>query len=128
MAVDRARVKMFWSPVGPFKQGDTVDTLDKDWFPGHAYVDIVGLDAYGQVINGKPMTFEKAMGAFCNKYANFPVALAETGWLRGGTKAEKEYWLREVSSKDTLRVCPRYIGESSFFFEGRRGSCFSFLF
>ena len=111
-AVDRSRVKMFWSPVGPFN-GDTVDTLDAKWFPGSEYVDIVGLDAYGQVINGKETTFEAQMSAFCNKYPNIPVALGETGWLHGGTAAQKEYWLGQVSSKETLEVCPQYIGETS---------------
>lgn len=110
-AVDRSRVKMFWSPVGPFGKGETVDTLDAEWFPGSEYVDIVGLDAYGQVINGKETTFEAQMSAFCNKYPNIPVALGETGWLHGGTAAQKEYWLGQVSSKETLEVCPQYIGE-----------------
>ena len=111
-AVDRSRVKLFWSPVGPFKPGDTVDTLDAEWFPGSEYVDIVGLDAYGQNINGKETTFEAQMSAFCGKYPDIPVALGETGWLQGGTAAQKEYWLGEVSSKKTLEVCPQYIGES----------------
>lgn len=110
-AVDRSRVKMFWSPVGPFGAGETVDTLDAKWFPGSEYVDIVGLDAYGQVINGKENTFEGEMSAFCKKYPDIPVALGETGWLHGGTAAQKEYWLGEVSSKKTLEVCPQYIGE-----------------
>ena len=78
-AVDRSRVKMFWSPVGPFGDGETVDTLDAKWFPGSEYVDIVGLDAYGQVINGKEATFEGHMSAFCKKYPDIPVALGETG-------------------------------------------------
>ena len=78
-AVDRSRVKMFWSPVGPFGAGETVDTLDAKWFPGSEYVDIVGLDAYGQVINGKETTFEGHMSAFCKKYPDIPVALGETG-------------------------------------------------
>ena len=109
-AVDRSRVKMFWSPVGPFN-GDTVDTLDAKWFPGSEYVDIVGLDAYGQVINGKETTFEGEMSAFCAKYPDIPVALGETGWLHGGTAAQKEYWLGQISSKKTLEVCPQYIGK-----------------
>ena len=109
-AVDRSRVKMFWSLVGPFKAGDTVDTLDAEWFPGNEYVDIVGLDAYGQVINGEQTTFEKQMGAFCGKYPDIPVALGETGWLQGGTKAQKEYWLGQVTAKETLKICPQYIG------------------
>lgn len=111
-AVDRSRVKMFWSPVGPFGAGDTVDTLDAEWFPGREFVDIVGLDAYGQVINGKETTFEGEMSAFCGKYPDISVALGETGWLHGGTAAQKEYWLGQVSSKKTLEVCPQYIGES----------------
>lgn len=113
-AVDRSRVKMFWSPVGPFKAGDTVDTLDAEWFPGSEYVDIVGLDAYGETINGEQPTFEKSMGAFCGKYPDIPVALGETGWLQGGTAAQKEYWLGQVSGKETLKVCPQYIGFSWF--------------
>lgn len=44
-AVDRSKVKMFWSPVGPFKAGDTVATLNNDWYPGDDVVDLVGLDA-----------------------------------------------------------------------------------
>lgn len=111
-AVDRSRVKMFWSPVGPFNEGDTVDTLDADWFPGHEYVDIAGLDAYGQMINGERTTFEARMSAFCGKYPDIPVALGETGWLQGGTAADKEYWLGQVTSKKTLEICPQYIGES----------------
>ena len=111
-AVDRSRVKMFWSLVPPFKAGDTVDTLDEEWFPGSEYVDIAGLDAYGEIINGEQVTFKVQMGAFCEKYPHIPVALAETGWLQGGTPAQREYWLKEVSSKETLEVCPQYIGKS----------------
>ena len=111
-AVDRSRVKMFWSPIPPFKPGDTVDTLDAEWFPGSEYVDIVGLDAYGEMLSGEPATFEQQMGAFCKKYPEFPVALGETGWLQGGTAAQKEYWLGQISAKETLKVCPQYIGES----------------
>ncbi len=44
-AVDRSKVKMFWSPVGPFKAGDTIATLNNDWYPGDDVVDLVGLDA-----------------------------------------------------------------------------------
>ena len=112
--IDRARVKMFWSPVGPFGNGETLDTLHEEWFPGDSYVDLVGLDAYGQDIGGQWTTFEKQMGAFCQQYPHLPVALGETGWLHGGSKAQKEFWLREVSSKDTLRVCPQYVGEYFF--------------
>ena len=111
-AVDRSRVKMFWSPIPPFKPGDTVDTLDADWFPGSEYVDIVGLDAYGQLWNGEPATFEQQMGAFCGKYPDIPVALGETGWLQGGTAEQKEFWLGQVTGKDALKACPQYIGES----------------
>ena len=111
-AVDRSRVKMFWSLVPPFKAGDTVDTLDAEWFPGSEYVDIVGLDAYGEILNGEQVTFEVQMGEFCKKYPHIPVALAETGWLQGGTTEQREYWLKEVSAKETLDVCPQYIGKS----------------
>ena len=111
-AVDRSRVKMFWSPIPPFKPGDTVDTLHAEWFPGSEYVDIVGLDAYGEMLSGEPATFEQQMGAFCKKYPEIPVALGETGWLQGGTAAQKEYWLGQISAKETLTVCPQYIGES----------------
>ena len=44
-AVDRSKVKMFWSPVGPFQPGDTIATLNSDWYPGDDVVDLVGLDA-----------------------------------------------------------------------------------
>lgn len=111
-AVDRSRVKMFWSAAPPFTASETVDTIDADWFPGSEYVDIVGLDAYGETWNGVQATFESQMGAFCKKYPHIPVALAETGWLNGGTAAEKEYWLEQISAKETLDVCPQYIGES----------------
>ena len=110
--VDRSRVKMFWSLIPPFQPGDTVDTMDAEWFPGSEYVDIVGLDAYGEILSGEQATFELMMGAFCAKYPHIPVALGETGWLQGGTTAQKEYWLGQVSSKETLKVCPQYIGES----------------
>ena len=113
-AVDRSRVKMFWSAVPPFKAGDTVDTIHEEWFPGSEYVDIVGLDAYGEMLSGEQSTFEMQMSAFCKKYPDTPVALAETGWLNGGTAAQKEFWLKEVSAKETLDVCPQYIGESIF--------------
>lgn len=112
--VDRSRVKMFWSLIPPFQPGDTVDTMDAEWFPGSEYVDIVGLDAYGEILSGEQATFELMMGAFCAKYPHIPVALGETGWLQGGTTAQKEYWLGQVSSKETLKVCPQYIGFSWF--------------
>lgn len=44
-AVDRSKVKMFWSPVGPFKAGDTMVTLNSEWYPGDDVVDLVGIDA-----------------------------------------------------------------------------------
>ncbi|CAD6585739.1 MAG: hypothetical protein ASARMPRED_002301 [Alectoria sarmentosa] len=113
-AVDRSRVKMFWSAVPPFAPGDTVETLNTEWFPGSEYVDIVGLDAYGEILSGEQATFETMMGAFCALYPDIPVALAETGWLNGGTMEEKEYWLGQVSAKETLDVCPQYIGFSWF--------------
>ena len=108
--VDRDRVKMFWTPVGPFKAGDTVDTLNANWFPGGEYVDIVGLDAYGQLYDGEETTFEIRMSAFCAKYPDHPVHLGETGWLQGGTAAQKQYWLEQVTSKNTTEICPNYIG------------------
>lgn len=111
-AVDRSRVKMFWSLVPPFSADMTVDTLDAEWFPGSEYVDIVGLDAYGETINGEQSTFETQMGDFCAKYPEIPVALAETGWLNGGTAEEKQFWLEQISANETLSVCPQYIGES----------------
>ena len=110
-AVDRSRVKMFWTPVGPFKAGDTVETLNATWFPGGEYVDIVGLDAYGQLYNGNETTFASAMKAFCALYADHPVHLGETGWLQGGTAAQKEYWLEQVTSTNTFDICPNYIGK-----------------
>ena len=103
---------MFWSAVPPFAPGDTVETLNTEWFPGSEYVDIVGLDAYGEILSGEQTTFETLMGAFCALYPDIPVALAETGWLNGGTVEEKEYWLGQVSAKETLDVCPQYIGKS----------------
>ena len=111
-AVDRSRVKMFWSAVPPYKQGDTIDTLDAMWFPGEEHVDIVGLDAYGEVLNGEQVTFDFHMKEFCAKYPTIPVALAETGWLNGGSAEQKQYWLKQVSSADTMKTCPQYIGES----------------
>lgn len=113
-AVDRSRVKMFWSLVPPFEAGMTVDTLDAEWFPGSEYVDIVGLDAYGEIINGEQATFETLMGAFCAKYPEIPVALAETGWLNGGTTEQKQFWLEQISANETMEVCPQYIGFSWF--------------
>ena len=109
--VDRSRVKMFWTPVGPFKAGDTVDTLDANWFPGGEFVDIVGLDAYGQLYNGNETTFEIRMKDFCAKYPDHPVHLGETGWLQGGSADQKEYWLGQVTAKETLEICPNYVGK-----------------
>ena len=46
------------------------------------------------------MTFEFAFGEFYDLYAkpyDLPMQLAETGWLGGGTPAEKVYWWNEVS-------------------------------
>ena len=128
-AVDRSRVKMFWSAVPPFAPGDTVDTLDAKWFPGSEYVDIVGLDAYGEILSGEQATFETLMGEFCRKYPHIPVALAETGWLMGGTVEQKKFWLGQVTAKETLDVCPQYIGKPllhSGFFAGLgiRGAVF----
>ena len=111
-AVDRSRVKMFWSAVPPYKAGDTVDTIDAMWFPGEEYVDIVGLDAYGEIINGEQVTFDFHMKDFCAKYPTIPVALAETGWINGGSADQKQYWLKQVSSAETMKTCPQYIGES----------------
>ena len=111
-AVDRSRVKMFWSLIPPFAPGDTVDTMDAEWFPGSEYVDIVGLDAYGEILSGEQSTFEFQMGAFCKKYPDIPVALAETGWLQGGSAEQKTFWLEQISAKETLEVCPQYIGKS----------------
>lgn len=112
--VDRSRVKMFWSAVPPYKAGDSVDTIDAMWFPGDEYVDIVGLDAYGEVINGEQVTFDFHMKDFCAKYPKIPVALAETGWINGGSADQKQYWLKQVSSADTMKTCPQYIGFSWF--------------
>ena len=109
--VDRSRVKMFWTPVGPFKAGDTVNTTNALWFPGGEHVDIVGLDAYGQLYNGVETTFEIRLKDFCALYPDHPVHLGETGWLQGGTAAQKEYWLGQVTSTNTTEICPNYVGE-----------------
>ena len=109
--VDRSRVKMFWTPVGPFKAGDTVKTTNDLWFPGGEHVDIVGLDAYGQLYNGVETTFEIRLKDFCALYPDHPVHLGETGWLQGGSAAQKEYWLGQVTSTNTTEICPNYVGE-----------------
>ena len=44
-AVDRSKVKMFWSPVGPFGKDNDMASLNNDWYPGDDVVDIVGIDA-----------------------------------------------------------------------------------
>ncbi|KAL9127623.1 MAG: hypothetical protein Q9217_003535 [Psora testacea] len=114
-AVDRSKVKMFWTPVPPFG-GDTVESLNEKWYPGDASVDVVGVDAYGQPsgeARSNP-TFDQVVGPFCRFYARKPMHLGETGWLFGGTPQQKEWWLRQVSGPQAKSVCPNYLGFSWF--------------
>ena len=110
--VDRSKVKMFWSPNAAVPP-DTIASIGDDWWPGAEYVDIVGLDNYGQ----SGQTFESAFGEFHDTYAEangLPFTLGETGWLGGGTDEQKEGWLREISKAEALQRCPRYVGWSWF--------------
>ncbi|KAL9099686.1 MAG: hypothetical protein Q9163_004846 [Psora crenata] len=109
-AVDRSKVKMFWTPVPPFG-GDTVQSLHDKWYPGDDAVDVVGLDAYGQSTTG---TFEEVVGPFCRLYSHKPLHLGETGWLGGGTPDQKRWWLGQVSGPQAKTVCPNYLGFSWF--------------
>jgi len=111
-AVDRSKVKMFWSPNGAVPP-DTITSIGMDWWPGAEYVDIVGMDNYPQ----QEQTFADAFGEFYDTYSkpnNLPFALGETGWLNGGTDDQKRYWLGQVSSADALARCPNYLGFSWF--------------
>jgi len=111
-AVDRSKVKMFWSPNGAVPP-DTITSIGTDWWPGAEYVDIVGMDNYPQ----QEQTFADAFGEFYDTYSkpnNLPFALGETGWLNGGTDDQNKYWLGQVSSADALARCPNYLGFSWF--------------
>ena len=117
-AIDHSTTKLFWSPVGPFAPGDTIQSLNATWYPGDAYVDIVGLDAYGQPNpDGSQSTFDSSLGKYYDFYHNKPVALGETGWLKGGTAELRKYWLGQVSGVEARRRCPNYVGLAWFEYE-----------
>lgn len=107
-AVDRAKVKMFWSPNGAVPP-DTIVSIGDDWWPGDEYVDLVGMDGYPT----SEKSFADVFGEFCDTYStakNLPFALGETGWLNGGADEQKKYWLGQVSSAAALERCPNYLG------------------
>lgn len=92
------KIFMYWSP-----NDDTASEPVKPWWPGKAYVDIVGMDYYPNADSGLP-TFAAAFGNFYNTYASankLPFAIAETGTQlsnNGGSAsvAQKEAWLKAI--------------------------------
>ena len=58
-AVDRSKVRMFWSPNGAVPP-NTIASIGSDWRPGADYVDIVGMNNYPE----SEQTFSDAFGEF----------------------------------------------------------------
>ena len=70
------KIFMFWSP-----NDNTASEPVAPWWPGKAYVDIVGMDYYPNADSGLP-TFASAYGSFYDTYASaneLPFAIGETG-------------------------------------------------
>jgi hypothetical protein len=91
------KIFMFRSP-----NDNTASEPVAPWWPGKAYVDIVGMDYYPNADSGLP-TFASAYGSFYDTYASaneLPFAIGETGTQlsTGGSAstAQKEAWLKAV--------------------------------
>jgi beta-mannanase len=96
---------MFWSPNLP------VSTAGQFW-PGEAYVDIVGIDCYP----GSPLSstaFSDCYDSFYNTYSkryNLPFAIGETGYSGSGGNAA---WLSQLIGQNMCNY-PNYIAASWF--------------
>ena len=94
---------MFWSPNIP------VSTAAQYW-PGEAYVDIVGIDCYPS----SPLSstaFSDCYSSFYHTYSegyNLPFAIGETGY---GGSGGNDAWLSQLVGQDMCDY-PNYIAAS----------------
>jgi beta-mannanase len=99
---------MFWSPNVP------VSTAAQYW-PGKAYVDIVGIDCYPS----SPLSstaFSDCYSSFYHTYSesyNLPFAIGETGY---GGSGGNDAWLSQIVGQDMCDY-PNYIAASWFEYE-----------
>ncbi|KAK0612463.1 glycoside hydrolase superfamily [Bombardia bombarda] len=85
---------LFWSP----NNAKTLD-LYEEWWPGPAYVDIVGMDLY---VNTETSTFKTIYGGFYDAYAkghNKHFAVPETA-TKPDNEALKQAWVSALASKN----------------------------
>ena len=96
-------VKMFWSP----NSASAASLKSAGWYPTSGKVDVIGVDIYPQ----SQESFEDVYGSFCSGW-EVPFAIGETG--RGGSSADKTYWLQQLISPEAKVACPNYVGFSYF--------------
>lgn len=83
--------------------------LDKDWFPGDAYVDIVARDLYGYNASQNAQEFNEIQKA----YPTHMVALGECGWADDGAQAFSEVQAMWNAGAKWSWFMPWYAGEAS---------------
>ena len=98
---------MFWSPNNVGENQDA--SVLNQWFPGSAYVDIVGIDCYP---SSSSTTFAACYSSFYTEFSaayGKPFAIGETG----ADSSFKEAWLKQLVSQ-SASTYPNYIAASWF--------------
>ena len=96
-------VKMFWSP----NSASAASLKSAGWYPTGGKVDVIGVDIYPK----SQESFSDVYGSFCSGW-DAPFAIGETG--KGGSSADKTYWLQQLISPEAKDACPNYVGYSYF--------------
>ena len=96
-------VKMFWSP----NSASAASLKSAGWYPTSGKVDVIGVDIYPD----SQKSFSDVYGSFCSGW-DVPFAIGETG--KGGSPADKTYWLQQLISPEAKTACPNYLGFSYF--------------
>jgi Glycosyl hydrolase family 26 len=110
--IAKSRLRVIWNPLG-WADPDVPGNQPERYYPGDAYVDVVGGDVYKTAGNVGHMTaLDKLYAAHKNK----PFSIPEWG-LNG---VDDPGWVRRVA--DWIRAHPRT--EVAVYFNGRAGSSF----
>jgi hypothetical protein len=108
----KSRLRVVWNPLG-WSDPDVPGNQSKHYYPGHAFVDVVGGDVYKTPTNVGHLT---ALEALYTTYASKPFSIPEWG-LNG---VDDPDFVRRVA--EFIRTHPRT--EVAVYFNGRAGSAF----
>ena len=100
-------VYMYWSPNF---DSNAANLVSSGWYPAQGTVDIVGMDIYPK--GGSQ--FADVYQNFCQHWPKIPFIIGETGSNNGGSKSDKNAWLKQLTDKSALQACPNYLGFSWF--------------